>query len=124
MVCVFARQISGPLASLVKSLDSEIARNKSLKSFVVVLTDDADKTSETLKTLAHECGVKNIPLTLVESPSGPPSYKIAKDAAVTVMMWKGTEVKVNHAYYAKGGLTEADVKTITSELPKILNDTK
>jgi hypothetical protein len=119
VVCVFARETSEPLASLVKSLDAEIAKNESLKSFVVVLTDDADKTSGTLKELAHQCGVKNIPLTLVESPSGPPSYKIAKDADITVMMWRGREVKVNHAY-TKGGMTEADAKTIVSELPKIL----
>ncbi|GAC1471092.1 MAG: hypothetical protein NVSMB9_16860 [Isosphaeraceae bacterium] len=121
MVCVFARGTSEPLASLVKSLDSEIAKNPSLKSFVVMLTDDADKTSDTLKKLAQECGVKNIPLTLVESPAGPPSYKIARDADITVMMWKGTAVKVNHAY-KKGGLVEADVKTILSDLPKILKD--
>jgi hypothetical protein len=119
VVCVFARQTSAPLASLVKSLDAEIAKNESLKSFVVVLTDDADKTSATLKELADQCGVKNIPLTLVESPSGPPSYKIAQNADVTVMLWRGTEVKANHAY-ARGALTEADVKTIISELPKIL----
>ena len=119
MVCVFARQTSAPLASLVKSLDAEIAKNDSLKSFVVVLTDDADKTSGTLKELHDQCGVKNIPLTLVESPSGPPSYKIAQGAEITVMMWRGMDVKVNHAY-SKGAMTEADVKTIVSELPKIL----
>ena len=119
MACVFARQTSEPLASFVKSLDAEIAKDKSLKSFVVVLTDDADKTSATLKELADQCGVKNIPLTLVESPAGPPSYKIARDADITVMMWRGQEVKVNHAF-TKGGMTEADVKTIISELPKIL----
>ena len=119
MVCVFARQTSEPLASLVKSIDAEIAKHSNLKSFVVVLTDDADKTAESLKTMASDCRLKKVPLTLVESPSGPPSYKIAKDAEVTVMMWRGTEVKVNHTY-SKGGMTEADVKTIISELPKIL----
>jgi hypothetical protein len=119
VVCVFARQTSEPLASLVKSLDAEIAKDSSLKSFVVVLTDDADKTAATLKELAEQCGVKNVPLTLVESPSGPPSYKIARDADVTVMLWRERDVKVNHAY-AKGGMTEADVKSIIAELPKIL----
>jgi hypothetical protein len=119
VVCVFARQTSEPLTSLVKSLDAEIAKDSSLKSFVVVLTDDADKTAATLKKLAKECGVKSVPLTLVESPSGPPTYKIARDADVTVMLWRNRDVKVNHAY-AKGGMTEADVKSIISELPKIL----
>jgi hypothetical protein len=119
---VFARETSGPLTSLVKSIDAEIAKKKNdLKSFVVFLTDDADVTAPKLKAMAKECGVKNIPLTLVENPAGPPTYKIAKDADVTVMLWRGTEVKVNHVY-SKGGFAEADVKTIVSELPKILND--
>jgi hypothetical protein len=121
VVCVFARETSEPLTSLVKSIDAEIANNNNLKSFLVVLTDDGDKTAGTLKKMAADCRLKHVPLTLVESPSGPPSYKIAEDADVTVMMWKGTEVKVNHAY-KKGGLTEADVKSLVSELPKILGD--
>lgn len=120
MVCVFARETSEPLASLVKSIDAEIAKHRELKSFVVVLTDDGDKTASTLKTMAADCRLKHVPLTLVESPSGPSSYKIAEDADVTVMFWKGTEVKVNHAY-KKGGLTEADVRAIVAELPKILD---
>lgn len=120
MVCVFARETSEPLASLVKAVDAEIAKNSKLKSFVVVLTDDGDATAATLRTLAKECGVKHIPLTLVESPSGPPAYKIAKDADITVMMWKGIEVMANHAY-KKGDLTEAEVKTIVADLPKILD---
>jgi hypothetical protein len=106
---------------LVKQVDAEIAKNKKLKSFVVVLTDDGDATAEKLKSMAKEHGIKNIPLTMVESPAGPPHYKIAKDADVTVMMWRGTSVKANHAY-PKGGLTDSDVKTIVADLPKILND--
>ena len=121
MVCVFARKTEGPLTSLVKSIDAEIAKNKKLKSFVVVLTDDSGKTAKTLKAMAADCRLKSVPLTLVADPKGPGDYEIAQDADVTVMMWKGTEVKVNHAYKA-GALTEADVKTIVAELPKILGD--
>jgi hypothetical protein len=121
VVCVFARQTSEPLASLVKAIDAKIAKNSSLKSFVVVLTDDGDATAAKLKEMANDCRLKKIPLTLMENPTGPPQYKIAKDAEVTVMLWVGTEVKVNHVY-AKGGLTEADVQKIVSEIPKILDE--
>jgi hypothetical protein len=120
-VCIFARANTPALASLVKQVDAAIEKNGKLKSFLVLLTDDADQTAEKLKEMATDCRLKNVPLTLVESPSGPPEYKIAKDADVTVMMWRETEVKINHTY-TKGGLTEADVKTIISELPKILGD--
>lgn len=103
---------------MVKSLDAEVAKSPSLRSFVVVLTDDADKTSAVLTKLAAEHGIKNVPLTLVDTPQGPPAYSIAKDADVTVMMWRGVRVQVNHAF-KDGGLTASDIKTIVSELPKI-----
>jgi hypothetical protein len=119
VVCIIARQTSGPLTSLVKSIDAEIAKNQALKSFVVLLTDDADKTATTLKEMAADCRLKSIPLTLVADTGGPPAYAIAKDADVTVMMWTGHSVKVNHAY-KKGGLDEAEVKKIVAGLPKIL----
>lgn len=123
MVCIFARETTEPLTSLVKAVDSAIEhhQDQQLKSFVVVLTDDADKTAAKLKDMAKECGIKNVPLTLVESPAGPPHYKIAKDADVTVMLWKNTEVKANHTY-TKGGLSQADVKTIVADISKILSD--
>ena len=88
MVCVFARNTTGPLTSLVKQVDSQIAKNETLKAFVVVLTDDAAKTTGTLQALAKEHQVKHVPLTLVADPKGPSDYQIARDADVTVMMWK------------------------------------
>ncbi|MEO6807739.1 MAG: hypothetical protein ABI353_01320 [Isosphaeraceae bacterium] len=109
------------MTSLVKQIDAEIAKKPNLKSFVVILTDDADKTADTLKTMAQECSVKHIPLTLMESPAGPPSYKIAENADVTVMLWKGTNVKANHAF-AKGQFTEKDAQAIIHDLPKILGN--
>lgn len=121
MVCVFARQTSEPLTSLVKKIDAEIAKNGALKSFVVVLTDDGDKTAEELKKMAADAKVKSVPLTLVESPAGPPRYKIAEDADVTVMLWSGTKVKANHAF-AKGQFTEKDVDKVVADLPKILDN--
>jgi hypothetical protein len=105
---------------LVKSLDSEIAKNKSLKSFVVLL-DDEDETAKRLKALAKEAGITKVPLTMSVNPGGPPPYKVHKDAEITVLMWRGSKVRVNHAY-KKGDLTEADVKTVLSDLPKILEN--
>jgi hypothetical protein len=118
-----ARETAGPLTSLVKSLDAEIAKNKALKSFLVVLTDDARKTAKTLEAMAADAKIEHVPLTLVAEPGGPPDYEIAKDADVTVMMWTGHKVKVNRAY-KKGGLTEAEIPKIIAELPNILGASK
>ena len=119
MVCVFARQTTEPLASLVKQIDAAIAKNSKLKSFVVVLTDDADATQKTLEAMAKDCSVKSIPLTLVESPTGPPDYQIHKDAEITVLGWNQSKVAFNHGY-AKSKMTEKDVETILGEISKML----
>jgi hypothetical protein len=120
VVCVIARSTSESLTSLVKQIDKKIAENKKLKSFVVILTDDASKTSDQLKSLAKDANVKSIPLTLIDNLDGPSVYQIAKDAEVTVMMWEGTKVKVNHAY--KGKVTDKEVNAIVADIPKILGD--
>jgi predicted transcriptional regulator len=114
-----ARTTTGPLTSLVKQLDEQIAKNKELRSFLVILTDDEEKTASALKTLAEDGKLKSVPLTLIADTKGPAIYQIAEDAEVTVMMWRGSQVKVNHAY-AKGELTDADVKSLIAEIPKIL----
>ena len=65
MVCVFARKTSEPLASLVKQIDKKIGENGKLKSFVVIMTKEGDKTREALKKLAKDAGIKNVPLTMI-----------------------------------------------------------
>jgi ABC-type uncharacterized transport system substrate-binding protein len=105
---------------LVKQVDKKIGENESLKAFVVVLSEDADATAEELKKLAEKQGIKNVPLTVFEGAAGPPSYKIAEDAEVTVLMWSNTEVKVNHAF-AAGEFNKKAVKSVVADVEKILN---
>ena len=119
MVCVFARKTSEPLASLVKQIDKKIGENEKLKSFVVLITTEGDKTKEALKKLAADSAIKHVPLTMYQEITGPPNYELAKDAEITVLMWKKSEIKVNHAY--KGELTEKDVDIIMADLSKILD---
>jgi hypothetical protein len=120
VVCVFARKTSEPLASLVKQIDKKIGEDARLKSFVVIMTKDPEPTREALKKLANEAGVKNVPLTMIGEKDGPPDYEIAAESDITVLMWKQHRVKVNHAY--KGDLTDKDVETIVSGIPKLLSD--
>jgi hypothetical protein len=122
VVCVFARRITAPVTSLFQRLEARIASGKDgLKALVVFLTDDPKETATKLETLAAQCALENVPLTLVNNPYGPQDYKIADDAEVTILMWKGPTVRVNRAY-ARGAMTEADVKEILLDLPKVLKD--
>jgi hypothetical protein len=120
VVCVFARKTSEPLASLVKQIDGKIDENDKLKSFVVIVPKKDEDPAPALKTLAKQAGIKHVPLTVGESPDGPPDYEIARDADVTVLMWNHHKVKVNHAF--KGELTEKDIRAIVADLPKLLGD--
>jgi hypothetical protein len=120
VVCVFARKTSEPLASLVKQIDQKIGENGQLKSFVVIVPKKGDKPADDLKKLAQDAGIKHVPLTIGESPDGPPDYELAKDAEITVLMWKQHTVKVNHAY--NGDLTDKNVRAIVADIPKVLND--
>ena len=121
MVTVFAREITDNLASLVRKIDEQVGKNKDeqLSSFIVLLTDDPDAVETKLKELAEKHKIDDVPLTVFDGEAGPPSYKIAKDADVTVLMWRSTEVKVNHAF-AKDELDEKAVDKVVSDVSKIL----
>ena len=121
MVAIFAREITDDLTSLVKQIDKKVAENKEKKmaSFVVLLTDDPDADGLKLKDLAIKHKIKNIPLTIFDGISGPPKYKIAEKAGVTVLMWRGQTVKVNHAFEK---LNKKSVKKIVSDTDKILDE--
>ena len=77
---IFAREITDDLASLVKRIDKQVAKNKDQKmaSFLVLLTDDPDAVESKLKDLAIKHKIKNIPLTIFDGIAGPPKYKIAE----------------------------------------------
>jgi len=84
VVCVFARETSEPLTSLVKQIDAKIGENGKLKSFVVITPKGDEKPADALKAMASKAGIKHVPLTIGEGPDGPPDYEIARGADVTV----------------------------------------
>ena len=122
MVNVFTREITDSLTSLVKKIEKVVAKNsdKKMAAFVVHLTDDPDVSEVVLKKLAKKHKIKNIPLTNFDGLAGPPAYKIAEKADVTVMMWVDTKVKVNFAF-RKGELTKKKIDEIVAATAKILN---
>jgi hypothetical protein len=118
VVCVFARKTSEPLTSLVKQIDQKIAKNKNLKSFVVLMAEKPGTVKQDLTKLAKEASVKHVPLTMIGEKDGPPDYEISSAADITVLMWKQHNVKVNLGF--KGELTDKDVDNIVSDIPKLL----
>jgi quercetin dioxygenase-like cupin family protein len=120
---IFAREVNGPLVSLIKKIDEATGMNRDshLASFVVFCSDD-DGMDNRLKDLAAKEKLKNTILTVLE-PSGPRGYRIAADADVTVVLYSRKMVKANKAF-RKGELTEADVEKVLFELDTILPEKK
>ncbi len=116
---IFAREVSGPLTSLVKRIDAETAKNNdaNLRSFVTFLSDD-EGLEKKLKSLAEKEKITNTVLA-IDNPAGPKAYKIAKEADVTVVLYTKHKVVVNRAY-AKGELKDKDIDSIVADLSKIL----
>lgn len=118
---IFAREVSDPLTSLVKKIDEATVKNKAARmgSFVVFCNDE-EGLQDKLKELAKKEGLKKCILT-IDNPAGPKSYKVAKDADVTVILYNKRKVEGNYAF-KKGDLKEKDVEKIVADLSKILPD--
>ncbi len=121
MVCIFTRSITDDLTSLVKQIDAKVAENKDkkLRAFVVLLTEDADAASKQLAELAEKHGIKGTPLTVYDGKAGPDACKISKEADVTVLLWSKRIVRANHAF-AEGKLDKDGAKKVVDDVSKIL----
>jgi transcriptional regulator of nitric oxide reductase len=121
VVAVFTRKVDDTVNELVKKIDAQVGKNeaKKMAAFVVVLTDEPDVLEPKLEAVAKDAKVEHTPLTIIEGQTGPPDYKLAKDAEVTVMMWVDSTVKVNHAF-EKGKLDKGAIETIVKDTKKIL----
>jgi hypothetical protein len=121
VVLIFAKTVSDPLTKLLKRVDGEVARhkmdNKKVRALLVMLSDD-DGLEEKLKDFAEKHGFKHVSLS-IDSAAGPPRWRIAKDADVTVILYNRRKVKANHAF-RKGGLNEKAIGTVIADLPKIV----
>ncbi len=116
---IFAREVSPELVALLKQIDAATAAHAdcSMGSFVVFLSD-LKELPDQLKKIAETDGIKTTILS-VDEPAGPPSYKIAGDADVTVVLYTHRTVKVNRAF-RKGELDDKAAAAVVTDLAKIL----
>jgi hypothetical protein len=121
---VFAREVSDPLTSLVKKLDAAAVKNAdaSMGTFFVFCTDE-EGLDKKLKDLAKSADLKKLILTIDSNRAGPKGYNVAKDADITVVLYKNKTVKVNHAY-KRGEFKDSDVEKVIAELKEILPEKK
>jgi hypothetical protein len=120
VVLIFARTGSAPLTKLLGSVDAEVARhkmdNKKVRALLVMLSDDDDLEAK-LKSFAEKHGFKHVSLSM-GSAAGPPRWRIAKDADVTIILYNRLKVEANHAFRT-GELDEKAIGAVMADLPKI-----
>ena len=103
VVNIHAKTLSPELVSVLQGLDGLVdsasqIRGDSKHAFLVYLTEEPDQAEKELTELAESAGIKNIPLTIYDELSGPPPYKLAAAADVTVMMWDKFKVTTNMSF--------------------------
>lgn len=119
-VIVFARELSDPLGKLAAGLDKAILDNKKadLRAWVTLLHEDQSKIDDAVLRWAKKHAVKATPVGVFEDVEGPPSYRLHKDAEVTVLLAVKQKVVLNFALRANE-FGDAKVKEILDAVPKI-----
>jgi hypothetical protein len=121
-VVVFARSLSDPLGKLVGRLDQEVRDHKKeqLRAWVTFLSDNQVALDPQVVRWAEKHAVSSVPLGIFEDRDGPPSYRLGRDADVTVVVFVKRRVAANFAFRA-GELSDERAGEVLKALPKILS---
>lgn len=117
MVIVFTQKADDNLAGLVKSIDEVQSKNADLGTVVVGVSGVKPADFEKLQT-THKFST---PLTIAEDEDGPERYKLNKEAAVTVVIYRaGGAIHKNFAFKDTKAAAEKakDVATAVAEALK------
>ena len=120
-VIVFAHTLGESLGKLVTGLDKAVADDKSadLRSWVTFLSEDQTTLDPKVVEWGKKYAVRYVPLGVFENLDGPPSYRLSRDADVTVMLFVNRKVVANFAFRA-GDLNDDRVAEVLKALPGIL----
>jgi len=121
IVIIFARTTSEPLGKLVKQLDGAVKEHKAaeLRSWVTFLAEDQAKMDPQIVQWAKKHAFNSVPCAVFEDTVGPPTYLLAKEADVTVLLSVNRKVVANFAYRA-GELDDDAIAEIMKSVPTIV----
>jgi hypothetical protein len=124
-VIVFARSLSDPLGKLATQLDSALAEHKraELRAWVTILATDEAIATPQATAWARKQAVRAVPVTVFEDTLGPPSYRLGKEADVTVLLSVKQKVQRNFAFRA-GELTDDRIDEIIKAIPEIVTSAR
>ncbi|MCS6864463.1 MAG: hypothetical protein RMJ56_11535 [Gemmataceae bacterium] len=119
-VIVFARSLNSTLGKLLSQLESALQphKNSGCKVWMTLLTDKADL--DALAKWAQQQGLKACPVGVFEDADGPPSYKLNKEADVTVIFFTQQKVVANFAF-RPGELDATAIETVMKSVPRLFD---
>lgn len=119
VVLVFARKLSPPVIDLIKQLDETAVKHRDaqLGAYVVFL-GEVEKLEKELAAFAKKEKVQKVVLA-IDAPQGPAKYALARDAEVTVILYRRYVVKANWAYRADA-FTAEDASKLLEAVPELL----
>jgi hypothetical protein len=120
-VIIFARTMSDELGKLAHALDKALATHKSadLRAWITVLHEDQASVDAKIVQWAKQHAVGTVPIGVFEDVVGPPSYRLAREADVTVLLSVKQKVVGNFAFRA-GELTDARIADVLKALPDLV----
>jgi hypothetical protein len=124
-VVVFARHLDDPLAKLVSGMDKALVDNRKaeLRGWVTFLNDDQVTFDPQVVEWAKKHAIRNVPLAVFEDVAGPPTYKLSRDADVTVLLFTKHKVLSNFAF-RNGELTDERIAEVLKAIPALLDTNK
>jgi hypothetical protein len=120
-VIIFARSLSEPLGKLVAGLDQTMVDSKAaeLRAWVTFLGQDEPSLAPQILQWGKKHALRGVPLAVFEDSGGPPSYRLNRDADVTVLLSVKQKVVRNFAFRT-GELTEERIAEVLKAAPSIL----
>jgi hypothetical protein len=118
-VIVFARTVSEPLAKVLAECDRAVAdRPKDAMRAWMTMLGEKTIGLDDLGHWATKAVLKAVPTGVFDDPVGPPSYKLAEDAEVTVVLFEDRKVVANFAF-RKSELDDSAISRVKEQLTRL-----
>jgi len=118
-VIVFARKLTEPLGKLLSQNDRWLSgQPKDTAACWMTVLGEKNVSLDALAKWSKDKGIKSLPVGVYDDPIGPPTYKLAEDAEVTVLLYANRKVVANFAYRA-GELNDDAIGQIDMSLSKL-----
>ena len=117
-VVIFARTASDSLGKLAGKIDRALAQHKDLRAWITFIGKDHDTFDGQLVEWSRKHGLKSLPIGTFKEEDGPPTYRVAKGADVTVVLFVNMKVQATFGFRSTE-LTDEAVGRVLDAVPRL-----